>query len=162
MRRRRVVLVAIAAVIGLVVPTAYASADPPAAPAGFFVVGDLSATVGAHVEFWGAQWWKDNSLSGGSAPAAFKGFADTVNDPTCPTSWSTDPGNSAPPPPTGGSDITVIVTSNVTKSGPIISGDVTELVTVHVDPGYAPDPGHAGTGIVTGIVNCGPTTTILG
>jgi len=159
MRRCLVLFVAIAAVAGLVIPATYASADSPTAPSGFFVVGDLSASVGSRVEFWGAQWWKDNSLSGGFAPAAFKGFADTVNDPGCPTSWSTDPGNSAPPPPTVGPDITVIVTSNVTKSGPIISGDVTELVTVDVDPGYEPDPGHSGTGIVTGIVTCNPSTT---
>jgi hypothetical protein len=162
MHRRLVLVVAIAAVAALAISTAYASADPPVAPSGFFVVGDLSATVGSRVEFWGAQWWKDNSLSGGHAPAAFKGFADTVNDPICPSAWSTDPGNSAPPPPTVGPDITVLVTSHVTKSGPIISGDVTEVVTVHVDAGYAPDPGHAGTGTVTGVVNCGGGTTFSG
>ena len=38
---------------------------------GTFVVGNQSAT--GSVTFWGAQWWKRNSLSGGAAPAAFKG-----------------------------------------------------------------------------------------
>jgi hypothetical protein len=33
-------------------------------------------------------------------------------------------------------------------------GDTTEVVTVAVDPGYAGDPGHPGTGTVIGVV-CG-------
>src|SRR5215469_4193065 len=32
---------------------------------GAFVLGDLSAGVGTHQTFWGAQWAADNSLSGG-------------------------------------------------------------------------------------------------
>jgi hypothetical protein len=42
----------------------------------------------------------------------------------------------------------------ITKSGPIISGDIPKMVIVHTDPGYEPNPGHAGTGTVTAIV-CG-------
>src|SRR6185312_9206679 len=48
------------------------AASALAAPAGAaenFVIGDENATVGTQVEFWGAQWWKLNSLSGGLAPA---------------------------------------------------------------------------------------------
>ncbi len=37
-----------------------------------FVIGDRNAVVGNSVTFWGAQWAKDNSLSGGAAPRAFK------------------------------------------------------------------------------------------
>ena len=44
---------------------------------GSFVIGDQNAAVGTSVTFWGAQWWKLNGLSGGAAPAAFKGFEDT-------------------------------------------------------------------------------------
>src|SRR5207245_10880832 len=41
---------------------------------GNFVIGDGNSAVGTHVTFWGAQWAKLNTLSGGDAPAAFKGF----------------------------------------------------------------------------------------
>jgi hypothetical protein len=48
----------------------------------------------------------------------------------------------------------VIVSTSVTKSGATISGDVHEVVLVQTEPGYAPDPGHAGTGTVIAKV-CG-------
>ena len=72
-------------------------------PLGNFIVGDVSArnlTAGTQVNFWGAQWWKNNVLSGGSAPAALKGFADhtSPSPPSCGGTWTTDPGNSASPP----------------------------------------------------------------
>ncbi|MDQ1521860.1 MAG: hypothetical protein QOI55_2933 [Actinomycetota bacterium] len=152
MRRFLILVTAAVAASGFAAAPLSASPPSPSTP-GMFVVGDLSTHVGAHVEFWGAQWSQDNNLSGGAAPAAFKGFADSVDDATCPTHWSTGPGNSPHPPATISSDITVIVTSSVTKSGPVITGDVVELVTVHVDNGYAGDPGHPGTGTVTGIVS---------
>ena len=121
-----------------------------------FVIGDLDAVVGHHVTFWGAQWWRLNHLSGGTAPASFKGFANctTPNPPACGGTWQSDPGNSSGPPPSVPADITVIVSSLVTQSGPIISGDIPKMVIVHTDPGYQPNPGHAGTGTVTAIV-CG-------
>jgi hypothetical protein len=50
--------------------------------------------------------------------------------------------------------MTVLVSSLITESGVIISGDVPKMVIVHTDPGYEPDPGHAGTGTVTAVV-CG-------
>ena len=119
-----------------------------------FVIGDLDAVVGNHVTFWGAQWWKLNHLSGGSAPASFKGFANCTNPnpPACGGAWQSDPGNSSKPPESVPADITVIVSSLITKSGPIISGDVPKMVIVHTDPGYSPNPGHEGTGTVTAVV----------
>jgi hypothetical protein len=119
-----------------------------------FVIGDLDAVVGNKVTFWGAQWWKKNHLSGGSAPASFKGFANctTPNPPTCGGTWQSDPGNSSGPPDTVPADMTVIVSSSITKSGPIISGDIPKMVTIHTDPGYGPAPGHEGTGTVTAVV----------
>jgi hypothetical protein len=42
----------------------------------------------------------------------------------------------------------VIVTSSVSKSGPTITGDTAHVVVVKTNAGYAPNPGHAGTGIV--------------
>jgi hypothetical protein len=123
-----------------------------------FVIGDLDAVVGNHVTFWGAQWWKKNHLSGGRAPASFKGFANctTPNPPACGGTWISDPGNSSHPPDTIPADITVIVSSLITKSGPIESGDIPMMVTVHVDPccyGQPVEaPGHEGTGTVTAVV----------
>jgi len=128
----------------------------PASAEGNFVIGDESAAILSPVTFWGAQWSKVNSLSGGSAPAAFKGFADTVSaPPACGTSWSTRPGNSSHPPlgPLP-NRIEVIVSSEITKSGPTISGNTVKLVVVETDPGYAPDPGHAGTGTVVEVLPC--------
>jgi hypothetical protein len=137
---RRLLAAALVAMPVLVAVNPSPASATRTSPDGYFVVGDLSATVGSHVDFWGAQWWKDNAISGGDAPAAFKGYAAHVNDLDCPTQWTSDPGNSVPPPPTVGSDITVLVTSHVTKSGPVISGDIVKLLNVHTDPGYEATP----------------------
>ena len=114
---------------------------------GSFVVGDLSDT--GSVLFWGAQWATSNSLSGGSAPRAFKGFEDTPPAPGCGTNWTTDPGNSTPP-PAGPlpAYMAVIVSSSISKSGSTISGNTPQIVIVRTNPGYDSNPGHAGTGTV--------------
>jgi Bacterial Ig-like domain (group 1) len=116
---------------------------------GSFVIGDKNAATGTAVTFWGAQWWKLNLLSGGSAPASFKGFAEKPATPSCGTGWSTDAGNSTPP-PNGPlpADLGVIVSSKITKSGSRIAGDTVHIVVVKTNPGYQPNPGHAGTGTV--------------
>lgn len=116
---------------------------------GAFVIGDRNSGAGQHVEFWGAQWWNQNSPSGGSAPASFKGFALNPARPSCGVSWSTSPGNSTPP-PSGPlpAYMGVIVSSKITKSGSTIAGDTLHIVVVKTDPGYQPDPGHPGTGTV--------------
>jgi uncharacterized repeat protein (TIGR01451 family) len=118
---------------------------------GNFVIGDQNAAAGSSVTFWGAQWSTLNGLSGGGAPASFKGFETAPATVTCGTSWSTGPGNS-PPPPAGPlpSFMAVIVASSISKSGPSISGNTVHMVVVQTNPGYAPDPGHAGTGTVIG------------
>jgi hypothetical protein len=126
----------------------------PSAQAGTFVIGDQEAAVGNHVTFWGAQWWKENPLSTSSAPPAFKGYADTASG-TCGENWTTAPGNSSDPPGTLPPVIPVVVSDQVTKSGPVISGDTTEVVAVQVDPGYAANPGHPGTGTVISILCAG-------
>lgn len=123
-------------------------AYPPAGTG--FVSGNQSDT-GA-VTFWGAQWWKDNVLSGGTAPAAFKGFANDVASFTCGGTWTTDPGNSSGPPAALPSYMATIVASSITKSGRTISGDVQHIVIVRTNTGYAPNPGHAGTGAVVATV----------
>jgi len=117
---------------------------------GSFVIGDLNAAVGNAVTFWGAQWAKVNSLSGGPAPAAFKGFADQTSTapPACGGSWITDPGNSSGPPASVPPFMAVIASSSVTMSGATISGNVPKIVIVKTNPGYGPSPGQTGTGTV--------------
>jgi len=120
---------------------------------GSFVIGDAGpgTAVGATVSFWGAQWDKQNTLTGGPAPAAFKGFEDSAATPVCHTEWTTSPGNSSGPPPSVPSFMGVIVSSSVTKSGVAIAGNVVGVVVVETNPGYAPNPGHAGTGTIVGV-----------
>jgi hypothetical protein len=117
---------------------------------GTFVVGDKSAT--GSVLFWGAQWAKVNVLSGGPAPSSFKGFEDSVATPTCGSSWTTDPGNSSGPPASIPTYMGVIVSSSISKSGSTISGNTVHMVVVKTDPGYEPNPGHAGTGTVVAVI----------
>jgi hypothetical protein len=123
---------------------------------GAFVIGDQSATIDAQVTFWGAQWWKLNSLSGGSAPATFMGFASHTakNPPQCGDHWTTEPGNGSNPPTTVPLFMAVIASRSITKVGSTISGDSPKVVVVKTNPGYAPDPRYPGTGTVVGIV-CG-------
>jgi len=120
-----------------------------------FVIGDRSAVVGQKVTFWGAQWAKSNKLSGGAAPAAFKGFAETTNPnpPFCGGNWTAGTGAPLGLPATLPSTIRVIVASSVTKSGPGVAGDIPQMAVINVDPGYQPDLDHPGTGTV-GSVDC--------
>jgi len=124
------------------------------APAFNFVIGDNNAIVGNQVTFWGAQWAKQNSLSGGAAPSSFKGFANSssTNPTACGGTWTSDPGNSSGPPAAIPEFITVIVSSSVTKSGSLISGDNHKLVIVRINPGYGPSLGQTGTGTVYSVV----------
>jgi hypothetical protein len=120
---------------------------------GSFVIGGPKASIGSSVTFWGAQWAKLNSAGGAGATASFKGFAEDPTTPTCGPQWSGDPGNSTPPP--AGSlpaFMAVIVTSSPAKAGSTISGKVVHIVIVRTNPGYAPNPGHAGTGTVVATV----------
>lgn len=119
------------------------------AKGGNFVIGDKNAAAGALVTFWGAQWWKLNSLSGGFGPAAFKGFEDSPATTACGTTWTTDSGNSTPPPAGPLPEyMLVLVSSKIGNAAPAISGDTVHEVVVKTNPGYASDPGHAGTGTV--------------
>jgi uncharacterized repeat protein (TIGR01451 family) len=136
--------------------SASATADvvpPPAA--GAFVVGDMSAgspTIDTAVNFWGAQWAKNNSFSGGAAPAAMKGFADSPTSLSCGDTWTTRTGNSSNAPSSIPGEINVIVSDKVTQSGSTISGKILHVVVVRVDPGYGPAPGKDGNGKIIGII----------
>lgn len=126
---------------------------PPTGGNGSFAIGDVDAVVGRQVYFWGSQWAKTNRLSGGAAPSAFKGFANSIGGtvPNCGGVWRSDPGNSSGPPNSVPSFITVIASSSITKSGSVINGNNKKIVVVRTDPGYGPNPGHEGTGIVMSV-----------
>jgi hypothetical protein len=126
---------------------------------GSFAIGDKNAAICSAkgcgtVTFWGAQWWKLNSLTGGPAPASFKGFAENPNAPSCSAiNWSADTGSSTPPPPGPlPAFMGVIVTSNASQSGSMDSGNIVHIVVVRTNPGYQPDSGHPGTGTVVAVV----------
>jgi len=123
----------------------------PTTGGGAFVIGDRSTT--GTVTFWGSQWSTTNSLTGGAAPSSFKGFAKNPTSPSCGTTWTTDPGNSAPP-PAGPlpAYVQVIVTSKATKSGSQISGDILHILIVRTNSGYDANQGHPGTGTVVATI----------
>ena len=120
---------------------------------GTFVIGNGRSALGAKVTFWSSQWSTANTLSGGSAPADFKGFENTPSTlPACGTAWKTDPGASAAPPSTIPAYMAVVVSSSITESGSTISGNNTREIVVKTDAGYAPSSGHAGTGRVVAVI----------
>lgn len=121
---------------------------------GAFAIGSGADRSGT-VTWWDDEWSAANPLAGGLAPTSFKGFASTVDAlPTtspataCGTSFTTRPGNSPPPVTDVPSYMGVLVTDRVTKSGSTISGTFSKIVVVRTDEGYAPSPGHPGTGRV--------------
>ncbi len=128
---------------------------------GSFVIGDQSATRGSSVYFWGSQWAKRNSLSAGPAARSFKGFADEPAVPDCGKGWTSDPGNSTPPPDGPLPQLmAVIVTSSAQQVGPEISGHIVAIVLVRTDPGYEPNPGHFDTGVVVAVL-CGSVSSTV-
>jgi M6 family metalloprotease-like protein len=115
---------------------------------GVFTVGDRVA--GPAVTWWANDWSTRNALSAGPAPAAFKGFAESpaTTPPSCGAGWTTSPGNSPPPTVDVPSYMGVVVTGAVSGTGSQISGNAVKIVVVRTDAGYAPNPGHRGTGTV--------------
>jgi hypothetical protein len=123
--------------------------------AGQFVIGNLTPHAGGQtVNFWGAQWLTTNSMSGAVDPgaASFKGFATSAT-PVCGSAWVSRPGNASPP-TTIPEYMAVVVTANVQKTGPNLSGTIAQVIVVKTNPGYSANPGHAGTGQVVAIL-CG-------
>ena len=116
---------------------------------GIFVIGDASAAAApANVTYWGAQWSRANALSAGAGPPAFKGFAATPGStpPACGATWTTGPGNSSKPVDAVPAYMGTAVATRADQTGSAISGPITGIVVVATAPGYASDPGHAGTG----------------
>lgn len=127
---------------------------------GAFTLGDgtvATATPTTTVTWWADIWPKLNALSGGQAPASFKGFAGTISLPTgtppaaCTANWTTTTGNSPPPVSDIPSYMGVVVPTHVTKSGSGVAGDTVHIVVVKVNPGYQPDPADHGTGTVVAV-----------
>ena len=119
--------------------------------------------IGDEVNFWGSQWWKNNCMSvfTDNGYPAFKGYATNVaigSGQNC-GQWEARPGNSGNPPDTLPDVINIIVTDNVMKDGPNISGNIKQVVTVDRtlsgNDRYAGNPGHQGWGKITGYL-CGP------
>ncbi|HEV2413810.1 MAG TPA: hypothetical protein VGX27_03315 [Candidatus Dormibacteraeota bacterium] len=120
---------------------------------GAFVIGSQHDAAGQPVTFWSAQWVNINLSAGTRNSHSFKGFAKSPASPTCGATWSADPGNSTPPPSGPLPEFMgVIVTSSTTQAGSDASGSVAHIVVVKADPGYAPNPGHNGTGTVVAVV----------
>lgn len=123
---------------------------------GAFVLGNTStfnATAAATLTWWSDAWSRLNDLTGGGAPPSFKGFADGVSAlpatspaTSCGASFTTAPGNSAPPTSKVPSYMGVLVAGAVGKNGGTISGNWNRIVVVQTNPGYAPAPGHPGSG----------------
>lgn len=127
----------------------------PAPAVALFVIGnDQPHAIDDIVNFWGAQWWKNNptSITSDNGWESFKGFAP-VSDNVCGGKWSSGPGNSDPPPAAPlPSSINIIVTDKVNKSGNTLSGNIVQIITVTQDGHYQANPGHAGNGTVTAVV----------
>jgi hypothetical protein len=70
----------------------------------------------------------------------------------CGGTWTSRPGNSCSPPNHVPQLITAIAASSISKSGSTINGDIPAIVLIETDPGYAGNPGHAGTGTVVAVV----------
>jgi len=108
---------------------------------GLFVVGDRSAT-GA-VTFWSPSWWLRNALSGGPAPASFKGFATAV-----PGGWIASPGFDHSPASVP-EWMAVLVANRIVKEGSLITATASRMVVVHAG---AYDPGLVGEGTVVATI----------
>jgi hypothetical protein len=120
---------------------------------GNFVIGNGNAGTGTTATFWGAQWSTANAVSGGPAPASFKGFSNVPGGPTtCGGTFRTRPGNSPPPPATVPGYTAMLVTSGVAKSGDVITGTKPAIVVVRTNTGYAPAPGFTGTAEVLAVL----------
>jgi len=131
---------------------------------GAFVLGDKTvagASLTTTLTFWSSSWSGLNLLTGGPTPSGFKGFAN-LTSPTpaaCAGSWTTNSGNSPPPPSTVPSYMGVIVASKVSSTvvnkTAVYSGNVLKVVVIKTNAGYSTGPGHTGTGsLATTTVYC--------
>lgn len=95
----------------------------------------------------------EEQAQGGPCPGLVQGLCEVPASPTCGRTFTTDPGNSAPP-PNGPlpAYMVVIVTSSISKSGSTISGNIVHIVIVQTKTGYDANRGHPGTGLVVATI----------
>jgi hypothetical protein len=111
---------------------------------GVFVVGDRTNPNG--VDFFDSDWWKANSLSGGPAPASFKGYADGYSALAAGGTWTASPGGSNKAPAEVPSYMGVVIASRVTADASgVITGDIQRIAILHVDH-YVRTVGQSGSG----------------
>jgi outer membrane protein assembly factor BamB len=121
---------------------------------GAFVIGDGDAAPGDSVTYWGNDWSSANTLSGGTAPSGFKGYATSPssNPPACGGTWTSPTGNSSPPSSVP-AYMAVIVTSKITlPNSTTAAGNVVEIVAVATKAGYTGKLNQNGTGTVLGVI----------
>ncbi|MGN6359344.1 MAG: MBG domain-containing protein, partial [Thermomicrobiales bacterium] len=108
--------------------------------------------LGQTYQFWDSQWAQQVSGGDYTATNSFKGYANEVSADG--KTWTSDPGNSSGPPATVPRYLGVIVATQVTKDGSLISGNIAELVVLRVDApqNYQPSPGHTGSGVLVAIL----------
>jgi hypothetical protein len=118
---------------------------------GAFAIGDRNAAIGSTATYFSSGWATANSLSGGTAPDAFKGFAPSPGKPPgCGGSFTADPGNSGAPPASVPTYMGTLVTSRVVKSGSNITGNVVQIVVLKTGS-YGSSPGQGGKGTVVAV-----------
>ena len=86
------------------------------------------------MNFWGSQYWKNNSLSGvNNAPASMKGYIDNAPSYTCGTlNWTSDSGQQLEPAGDGaGEHGRRRLGSTINQSGSTEHGNIKHLVVVH-------------------------------
>jgi choice-of-anchor C domain-containing protein len=124
---------------------------------GNFVIGDLAATAGnARVTFWGAQWARNNPMSGGQSPHAFNGFLNGTTTPASGDAWTSRPGKVSNPPPTVPQFMGVIVSSVVRKKGSVMTGNVGMIAVIETNPDYGLCSGRPGTGRLVALLGGAP------
>jgi hypothetical protein len=123
-----------------------------------FTISDRRAIIGGPVTFWSSQWHSANPFSSNvSFSGAFKGFVDppaSMTPPRCGDTWTGRTGGSSAPPSSVPAYLVVVVASAMEKTGSTVGGDVSRVVVVRTDAGYANDLAHVGTGTVVATV-CG-------
>jgi hypothetical protein len=123
-----------------------------------FTISDRRATLGGPVTFWSSQWHSANPFASNiSFSGAFKGFVDppaSMTPPRCGDTWTGRTGGSSAPPSSVPAYMAVVVASAMEKTGSTVGGDVSRVVVVRTDAGYANDLAHVGTGTVVATV-CG-------
>ena len=124
-----------------------------------FVISDRMAAVGNTVTFWGAQWSREESAEQRRCRAEqLQGIRRAVRGRRRAVLRRDVDDRARQQPRAAGRPAARLHGRRrgrrCDKSGSTISGDVRRIVVVKTNPGYAPNPGHEGTGKIIA-VDCG-------